>query len=424
MSAPSDIRGFDAAAFGPFAAADPAGARAAAFARYAALPLPAPDDEDWRHTPLARFPFGRLAPWAPLGPPSPAAATGDDWAVEFDLVITVSGAGARVEDRSGLLAARRLGFQALETCPEERSKPWNLPGPPGAAEKIEALNAAFFTCGWRLDIPAAAELARGALVRYVHDRSGIFLPRLAVRVGPRARFALVEWYENAAGAEGFLVGATQWTLAEGARAEYARVTLGGVEGAAWTDDRARLARDAALRWTTAQIGGRLNRARAGAALEGPGAEFVQRGLCRIGGTSRHERRTIQLHAASDTNSNLLHKAVVADEAQSVYRGVIAARPGAVRIDAYQKNNNLVLDPGARATSMPGLLIDADDLKCTHGATIGSLDPEQVFYLRARGLDEAAARRLLLEGFYEDILAAFPHESLRARLRRALADGAA
>ena len=96
----------------------------------------------------------------------------------------------------------------------------------------------------------------------------------------------------------------------------------------------------------------------------------------------------------------------------MYRGVIQARPGAVKVDAYQTNNNLVLTDGARAVTIPGLLIDADDLKCSHGATIGNLDAEQIFYLRCRGLSELQARRILLTGFFDAVADRVPHSFVR------------
>ena len=96
----------------------------------------------------------------------------------------------------------------------------------------------------------------------------------------------------------------------------------------------------------------------------------------------------------------------------MYQGLIIARPGANGVDAYQKNNNLVLSDGARADSLPGLQIDTDDLKCSHGSTIGNLDAEELFYLRSRGLDENEARRILIKGFCEDIAGRIPYEFVR------------
>jgi Fe-S cluster assembly protein SufD len=111
---------------------------------------------------------------------------------------------------------------------------------------------------------------------------------------------------------------------------------------------------------------------------------------------------------------------VRDHSHTIYQGLIQAARGAVRVDAYQMNRNLVLTEGARADSLPGLEIDADDLKCSHGSATGSLDPEQLFYLRARGVPETEARRLLVEAFFEEVIGKAPHERVQAHLRAAVA----
>jgi Fe-S cluster assembly protein SufD len=112
----------------------------------------------------------------------------------------------------------------------------------------------------------------------------------------------------------------------------------------------------------------------------------------------------------------LYKGAVKDQGHSIYQGVINAKPGAIRVDAYQMNNNLILNEEARADSLPGLEIDADDLKCSHGATMGTLDPDQLFYLRARGLSDLEARRLLVAGFFEEVIAKIPYAFVQDRLR--------
>ena len=128
-----------------------------------------------------------------------------------------------------------------------------------------------------------------------------------------------------------------------------------------------------------------------------------------------DQKTLQIHSAPNTYSRLLYKGAVQDKGHSVYQGVIQARPGAIKVDAYQTNNNLILTDGAQADTIPGLLIDADDLKCSHGATIGNLDPDQLFYLRSRGFSEAAAKRILVLGFYDEIADRIPYEAIRARV---------
>jgi Fe-S cluster assembly protein SufD len=116
---------------------------------------------------------------------------------------------------------------------------------------------------------------------------------------------------------------------------------------------------------------------------------------------------------------MLYKGAVKDTGYSVYQGIIRALKNCVGVDSYQTNNNLVLDPGARADSLPGLIIDADELACSHGATMGNLDPEQMYYLRSRGIPESEARRMLVLGFFEEVIERVPFETMRDRLHEVI-----
>ncbi|MGC8834380.1 MAG: SufD family Fe-S cluster assembly protein, partial [Armatimonadota bacterium] len=132
---------------------------------------------------------------------------------------------------------------------------------------------------------------------------------------------------------------------------------------------------------------------------------------------------VQDHVAPHTTSNLLYRAALRDEARSVYAGLIHVRPEAVRADAYQANRNLLLSKEARADSLPKLEIETDDVRCTHGATVGPVDEEQAFYLMSRGLSKAEAERMIVEGFFEDVITSVGEEmvqnSVRGRLLTAM-----
>ena len=163
------------------------------------------------------------------------------------------------------------------------------------------------------------------------------------------------------------------------------------------------------------FGTRISKLKFGSDVEGEGSSAELDGLFYCDQDQHIDQKTLQIHSAPHTYSRLLYKGVVQDRGHSVYQGIIQARPGAVKVDAYQTNNNLVLTDGAKADTIPGLLIDADDLKCSHGATIGNLDADQVFYLRARGLPEREARRLLIRGFYDEIADRIPYAGVKERI---------
>jgi Fe-S cluster assembly protein SufD len=129
--------------------------------------------------------------------------------------------------------------------------------------------------------------------------------------------------------------------------------------------------------------------------------------------------TQQNHLAAHTTSDLLYKGALKDRSRSVWQGMIYVAPGAQKTDGYQANRNLTLSPKARADSIPGLEILADDVRCTHGATVGKIDPELVFYLRARGIPQADAERLVVEGFFDPIMQRIPFEGVRKRFQDAI-----
>jgi Fe-S cluster assembly protein SufD len=140
----------------------------------------------------------------------------------------------------------------------------------------------------------------------------------------------------------------------------------------------------------------------------------------FGDTRQHfDLHTLQKHLADHCTSDLLIKGCLKDRARSVYQGLIQVAEGAQRTDAYQANRNLLLSDKARADSIPGLEILANDVRCTHGATIGTVDEEQLHYLRTRGLPRAEAERLVVEGFFVPVLDRIPLESVREQLRGAI-----
>lgn len=120
-----------------------------------------------------------------------------------------------------------------------------------------------------------------------------------------------------------------------------------------------------------------------------------------------------------TTSDLLFKGALLDRSRVVWQGMIYVAPGAFKTDGYQANRNLVLSRQARADSIPGLEILADDVRCTHGATVGKIDPEQIFYLRTRGIPDVEAKRLIVEGFFDPIMQRIPFEGVRARFQEAI-----
>ena len=133
------------------------------------------------------------------------------------------------------------------------------------------------------------------------------------------------------------------------------------------------------------------------------------------GTQEFDQRTLQIHQAPNTSSNLLYKNALLDQAKTIFSGLIVVDPDAQKTDAYQSNRNLMLSDEAEANSLPGLEIRANDVRCTHGATSARIDAEQEFYLKARGISATQAQELLVFGFFEEVLGKIENEQLHDQL---------
>jgi Fe-S cluster assembly protein SufD len=163
----------------------------------------------------------------------------------------------------------------------------------------------------------------------------------------------------------------------------------------------------------------MGKSRMEAHLVGPGSNVKLTGAYVLDGQQQLDYDTYQLHAAGNATSDLAFKGVLRDKAHSIWRGMIAVAPGAQGTDAFQNNKNLVLNSGAHADSIPGLQIEANDVRCTHAATTSKVDPEQLFYLQARGITREEAVREIVRGFFMDVLERIEVEQVREQVKAAL-----
>jgi Fe-S cluster assembly protein SufD len=183
--------------------------------------------------------------------------------------------------------------------------------------------------------------------------------------------------------------------------------------------RAVMQRHTDLRWIQVSWGSRLTKAFLDVDLVGEGGHAELLGIYFPTGKQHIDHQTLQLHRAPHCFSDLLFNGALKDKARSVYMGVIKVFPGAQKTDAYQRNGNLILDSTARADSIPGLEIEADDVRCTHGATAAQVEDEYVFYLMARGLSRPQAERMIVQGFFQAVLDRVPVESVVHKLERVI-----
>ena len=189
----------------------------------------------------------------------------------------------------------------------------------------------------------------------------------------------------------------------------------------FSHERASVGRDGNLDWIFGAVGSHLTKNFSDLDLVGQGATGRMSGFYFTDGGQHLDHDTQQNHLAPNTTSDLLFKGALKDRSRSVWQGMIYVAPGAQKTDGYQANRNLVLSPKAHADSIPGLEILADDVRCTHGATVGKIDSEQVFYLRSRGIPYEEAERLIVEGFFDPIMQRIPFEGVRTRFQSAIID---
>jgi len=187
----------------------------------------------------------------------------------------------------------------------------------------------------------------------------------------------------------------------------------------FSHERARVERGGTLDWIFGAVGSRLTKNFSTLDLVGEGATGRMSGFYFTDKNQHLDHDTQQNHLAPHTTSDLLFKGALKGKSRSVWQGMIYVAPGAQKTDGYQANRNLVLSEEARADSIPGLEILADDVRCTHGATVGKLEQEPLFYLKSRGIPQAEAERLVVEGFFDPIMQRIPFEGVRERFQNSI-----
>ena len=187
----------------------------------------------------------------------------------------------------------------------------------------------------------------------------------------------------------------------------------------FSHERVKVERDGRIDWIFGSLGSHLTKNFLDLDLAGQGSEGRMSGFYFTDDSQHLDHDTQQNHLAPNTTSDFLFKGALLGKSRSVWQGMIYVAPGADKTDGYQSNRNLILNSDSRADSIPGLEIKADDVRCTHGATVGKIDPEQVFYLLSRGIPQEEAEKLIVEGFFDPIMQRIPFEGVRNRFQNAI-----
>ncbi len=215
-------------------------------------------------------------------------------------------------------------------------------------------------------------------------------------------------------------GLVEIQVLQGASLKFVELQSWGKHVWNFSHERIRVERDGQLDWIFGAIGSRLTKNFSELDLAGQGAQGRMSGFYFTDGSQHLDHDTQQNHLAPNTTSDLLFKGALKGKSRSVWQGMIYVAPGAQKTDGYQANRNLVLSDQSRADSIPGLEILADDVRCTHGATVGKLEQEPLFYLKSRGIPQAEAEKLVVEGFFDPIFQRIPFEGVRERFQEYIA----
>ena len=403
--------------------------RQKALESFQATPLPTPKEEAWRRTDLKSLHPGdfRLpAKDAYLDLPEAPAALLEPLVGEMHggQVLLFPGGAKVILDPQ--VAAKGVIFTDLLTA--ERDHPDLVARMIGRTVhpedgKFAALAGAFAQNGVVLYVPRGVALDQplhsllwGPGANLAH------ISHILVYLEEGASATYVHEYASPAESGATLhAGIVELYVGPGANLRFVELQSWGEKVWNFTHERAEVDRDGNLDWIFGAIGSHLTKNFSEINLVGRGAVGRMSGFYFTEHDQHLDHDTQQNHFAPNTTSDLLFKGALAHESRSVWQGMIYVAPGAQKTDGYQANRNLVLSRKARADSIPGLEILADDVRCTHGATVGKIDQEQVFYLRSRGIPAKVAERTIVEGFFDPIMQRIPFEGVRGRFQQAIED---
>ena len=377
--------------------------------RYDALPLPTTKDEHWRFTDLAGF------------DPDAWSANGASVEVEASLaptLVEMDVAGIAHVSEGGIEIERAPDGIRFEPLTDEHELLYSLVG---SDEKFAAHNAALWKHGLLVHVPKGVVVEKPLYVRVANAvEEGSLFWRLLIVAEPESRFALIEEYASSTpDLKAYSNAAVEIVVKQAAKVEY--VSVQNLSRGTWhfATHHARVERDAELDWVAGGFGSAKGKVRIQNDLAGQGATSRVTGAYFADGTQHLDYDTFQEHMAPSTTSDFAFKGALRDTARTVWRGMIRVEEGAQKTNAYQENRNLLLSKTAHADSIPGLEILANDVRCTHGATLGQVDRDQLFYLMTRGLTRAEAERLIVRGFFQDVLDRVELEPVREALGAAL-----
>ncbi len=404
--------------------------RLAAVEQLDGITWPTDAEEIWRYSRIDELDLDRFRPPSrdELGEPGPEPAPGGgpvaaEAGERAGLVVVRNGRVVHHE-LDDALAGKGVVVCGLATCEEADVAEVLGSCSQASPDAFTILHDAFLAGGAFIKVPAGVVVDKPIIVLHWSEGEGIVtFPHTLVVADESSEITVVDRFGSPdVGDSGHLVDAVvELLVGDNARLRYLSVQEHGPKTWQVALQRAHVGRDASLHSSAVALGGDYARLRSESLLEGDNAESDLMAVYFGDHTQMLDFRTLQDHDAPNTRSDLLFKGAVEDQAHSVYSGLIRLRPDARKAVANQTNRNLVLTEGAGADSIPNLEIEANDVKCSHASAVGPIDEEQLYYLESRGVRPEDAERLIVLGFFDDVLERLPVPTLVRALRRSVVE---
>ncbi len=401
--------------------------RTRAFREFESLPTPSQETEEWRYTDLSDLQL-TFAPFTPGGGPE---------AVNTHGLLQAAGAGERAglmiqrnsevisTQRADSLAAKGVIFTDLDAAAAEHTdlvERYLHDLVPTKRTRFTALHAAFRTGGTFLYVPRDTKIDLPLqTLTYVDVVGAAVFPHTLIVVEAGAEVTFIERYASPDLTRAFSDAITEIHVGDGAHVRYAAIQDWGAGMTHLAVQRARVGRDADVRTLSLGFGADLARTETEVELAEPGGFSEQLGVFFADGDQHFDHRSSQEHVAPNCTSDLLYKGALRDHSRAVYSGWVYVRPGAQKTDAMQTSRNIVLSEHAKADAIPNLEIEANDVKCGHAASVGPVEDDALFYLESRGIPHDEAERLIVTGFFQEVLDRVQIDEVREGAEKAIAD---
>ncbi len=401
--------------------------RLQAWRTFEEMAWPQPTDESWRRTRLTGFDLENYQPFALPAGESDRDALSAALKVELDEMESAASlifrdGGVIYRDSHEDLASKGVIFTDLQTAvqeyPELVQRYFMTEVVKPDHNKFTALHAALWDTGAFVYVPKNTQVDLPLQIILQQETSGVAgYHHTLVVVEEGANVTVVD--DLIGGQDGMQSAVVE--LKQGDNSVLRYMNLQDFDHSLWNflTGRVAMARNADLRWIQVSWGSKVTKAFLDIDLMGEGSHAELLGIYFPTGRQHIDHETLQIHRAAHCFSDLLFNGALKDKAHNVYMGIIKVHKGAQQTDAFQRNGNLILDGTARADSIPGLEIEADDVRCTHAATAAQVEDEYVFYLMARGLSRPQAEHMIVQGFFQAVLDRVPVESVVHKLERVI-----